>query len=237
MRIHYLQHISFENPGSILQWAEKNKCRITACRLYENDQLPDVDDFDWLVVMGGPMNIYEDEKYPWLSKEKALIKKAIDANKVVLGICLGSQLIADVIGGKVVGNPFKEIGWFPIQLSEAAKESPLFNAFPDEAMVFHWHGDTFVDLPKEAKIIAGSAGCANQGFLFKDRVIGFQFHLENTEAIIEDLILNCGDEMVEDVYVQGPQMVRSQKSYIETDNRLMEDFLNTLLELNPVLNG
>jgi GMP synthase-like glutamine amidotransferase len=228
MRIHYLQHVAFENPGSILHWAEKNECRLTASKLYENDQLPEVEDFDWLVVMGGPMNIYEEEKYSWLAKEKELIRNAIEAQKVVLGICLGSQLIADVIGAKVVKNPLKEIGWFPIELTEAAKDLPLFENFPDEPMVFHWHGDTFVDLPKEAKIIAQSAGCANQGFIFKDRVIGFQFHLENTEAIIADLILNCGEEMIEDVYVQGAQMVRGQKSYIVADNRLMEAFLDAL---------
>ena len=99
MRIHYLQHVSFENPGSILEWAKANNGMVTSTQLYNDEALPDVKEFDWLVVMGGPMNIYEEEQYPWLKAEKALIKAAIEANKVVLGMCLGSQLIADIIGG------------------------------------------------------------------------------------------------------------------------------------------
>ena len=121
MRIHYLQHVSFENPGSILEWAKANNGLVTSTQLYHDEALPEVSDFDWLVVMGGPMNIYEEDQYPWLKAEKELIKAAIAANKVVIGVCLGSQLIADIIGGKVVQNNQKEIGWFPITFSEEAK--------------------------------------------------------------------------------------------------------------------
>ena len=161
MRIHYLQHVSFENPGSILEWAKANNGLVTSTQLYNDEALPEVSDFDWLVVMGGPMNIYEDDQYPWLKAEKALIKAAIAANKVVIGLCLGSQLIADIIGGKVVQNKQKEIGWFPITFSEKAKASPLFAFFPDHPMVFHWHGDTFIELPEAATVIAASAACVS----------------------------------------------------------------------------
>lgn len=231
MRIHYLQHVPFENPGSILKWANENECVVTETHVYNNEKLPEISEFDWLVVMGGPMNIYEDDQYPWLISEKEFIKKAIETNKVVLGICLGSQLIADVIGGKVVQNKQKEIGWFPISFSEAGKESPLFSFFPESSVVFHWHGDTFIDLPQEAIIIAASAACKNQAFMYKKRVFGFQFHLENTALIIEDLIKNCGDEMIRDDYVQLPEEVLSQSEYILHDNQWMEEFLNQLKQM------
>lgn len=231
MRIHYLQHVPFENPGSILKWANENECIVTGTHVYNNEKLPELSEFDWLVVMGGPMNIYEDDKYPWLISEKELIKKAIETNKVVLGICLGSQLIADVIGGKVVQNKQKEIGWFPILFNEAGKESPLFSIFPESPVVFHWHGDTFIDLPEEALILAKSDACRNQAFVYKNRVFGFQFHLENTLPIIEDLIKNCGDEMIPDDYVQLSEDVLSHPEYMLQDNQWMEAFLNQLKQM------
>ena len=117
MRIHYLQHVPFENPGSILTWAEENNCFVSSTKLYQNDSLPGQKDFDWLVIMGGPMNIYEEKNYHWLTEEKIFIKESIAAGKIVIGLCLGGQLLADAIGGKVTANPCKEIGWFPIRLS------------------------------------------------------------------------------------------------------------------------
>ena len=104
MRLHYIQHIQPENPGSILVWARDKGYPVTHTIIYENEWFPDLQSFDWLVVMGGPMNVYEEEVHPWLVEEKDLIKRSIAAGKVVLGICLGSQLIAEVIGGKVTAN-------------------------------------------------------------------------------------------------------------------------------------
>ena len=231
MRIHYLQHVPFENPGSILAWAKANQCEVTSTQLYQGESLPDVNAFDWLVVMGGPMNIYEEDQYPWLKPEKELIKAAIAADKVVLGLCLGSQLIADIIGGKVVQNKQKEIGWFPVSFTEQAKASPLFSFFPDNPVVFHWHGDTFIDLPQAATVIAKSAACKNQAFVYQQKVFGFQFHLENTIAIIEDLVKNCSDEMIPDDYVQQPEEVLSHPEYIIQDNQWMAAFLTQLKQL------
>ncbi|WP_373481734.1 type 1 glutamine amidotransferase [Acetobacterium sp.] len=231
MRIHYLQHVPFENPGSILEWANENQCLVTATHLYDNEKLPELSEFDWLVVMGGPMNIYEEDQYPWLKAEKKFIKAAIESNKVVLGMCLGSQLIANIIGGKVVQNKQKEIGWFPISFSEKAKESPLFAFFPDNPVVFHWHGDTFVELPREANVIAASVACKNQAFVYQQRVFGFQFHLENTLPIIEALIKNCGAEMISGDYVQLPEEVLAHPEYILQDNQWMAAFLSQLKQL------
>lgn len=100
-------------------------------------------DFDWLIIMRGSMNIYEEEKYPWLAVEKKFIARTIESGKIVLGICLGSQLIADVLGGRVSRNKYRELGWFPVTLTKEAKDSPVFSALPARFNVFQWHGDTF----------------------------------------------------------------------------------------------
>ncbi len=225
MRIHYLQHVPFENPGTILDWARKRGYPVTYTKLYENQILPTQTEFDWLVIMGGPMNIYEESKYPWLVREKEFIKAAIDNDKVLIGLCLGGQLISDVIGGRVIQNPHKEIGWFPITLTEAALSLPCFSSFPISPVVFEWHGDTFVDLPKEAVLLATNQACYNQAFVYRDRVFGFQFHLENTPQIINDLLENCADEMFPSQYVLTPEEIQSGSVYIEQDNALMNGFL------------
>ncbi len=228
MRIHYLQHVPFENPGSILLWAAANKYPVSCTKLYAGGKLPKQEEFDWLVIMGGPMNIYEEEKYPWLAAEKEFIKEAIHGNKVILGLCLGGQLIADVIGGRVIRNKYMEIGWFPVTMSTQVLQYPQFSLFPERPVVFEWHGDTFVDLPAEAQLIASNEACANQAFMYGQRTYGFQFHLENLETIIRDLIDNCAEEMVQGPYVQTAEEILFHREYIKEDNQLMTGFLNAL---------
>jgi GMP synthase-like glutamine amidotransferase len=228
MKLHYLQHVPFENPGTILTWAEENGCKLTNTQLYEDEDLPEQTDYDWLVVMGGPMNIYDETNYPWLAKEKSFIGEAINSGKVVIGLCLGAQLIADVIGGKVTANPYQEIGWFPVTLSKEARSSPLFSFFPENPTVFQWHGDTFSTLPEDAICIAENDACPHQAFIYKNRVFGFQFHLENTEKIIENLLKNCQDEMVPGSYVQTPTELLNHPEYIKQNNKLMDMFLTQL---------
>ena len=231
MRLHYLQHVPFENPGSILEWADKNGCNVTGTHFYDDENLPKQRDYDWLVVMGGPMNIYDEKSYPWLTREKLFIHDAIESGKVVIGLCLGAQLIADVIGGNVTENPHQEIGWFPVNLSNEAKSSPLFSFFPQNPTVFQWHGDTFIELPEDAKCIAKNDACSHQAFIYKNRVFGFQFHLENTEEIIKNLLKHCQDEMVPGEYVQTPTEMLSHPEYIKQDNKWMDMFLTQLYRM------
>jgi GMP synthase-like glutamine amidotransferase len=228
MRLHYLQHVPFENPGSILKWAEENDCTVTSTHFYDGGNVPKHEDYDWLVVMGGPMNIYDEKNYPWLIDEKSFIQEAINYGKVVIGICLGAQLIADVIGGTITKNPNLEIGWFPITLSSEARSSPLFSFFPEKPTVFHWHGDTFSSLPEDAVCIAENSACKHQAFIYKKKIFGFQFHLENTEKIIENLLNHCKDEMVPGVFVQTQKELLLHPEYIKQDNKLMNMFLTQL---------
>lgn len=231
MRIHYLQHVPFENPGTILTWAKINGYPVTCTRFYENTALPDVNAFDWLVIMGGPMNIYEEEKYPWLALEKAFIRKAVESDRLIIGLCLGAQLIADVIGGRVVQNKEKEIGWFSVTLTKEARSLPVFSHLPENPVVFEWHGDTFIDLPKGTTLLAYNEVCTNQAFVYGTRIFGFQFHLENTEEIISALVKNCKEEMVTAPFIQKEEEILAGTEYMMQDNKWMELFLTKLAVL------
>lgn len=229
MRIHYIQHVAFEDLGYIQEWAIENGHTLSKTLLHEGQSLPILDDFDFLVIMGGPMNIYEENVYPWLIEEKAFIKKAIDNDKIVLGICLGAQLIADVLGGLIFKNSYKEIGWFPVTLSQDGQNSPLFKGFPLDFIPFHWHGDTF-DLPPACKNICYSDACENQGFTYGDRVIGLQFHLEATSKSINDIITNCSNEIVADKYIQSADQILSKMENIPKVNSLMINLLDNIVD-------
>lgn len=220
MRIHYLQHVPFEGLASIEQWAIKKNHILSVTKFYNGDALPSVDDFDWLIVMGGPMNIYEHNKYPWLTEEKHFIEEAIKSNKVVIGICLGSQLIADVLGSKVYKGQEKEIGWHPIQVTKEAQESAVFASLPESFNVFHWHGDTF-DLPPGAVRLAYSEVCANQAFIYGERVLGLQFHLESTKDSVREIIENCTSEVVAGKYIQKPQEMLARDADFSNINSAM----------------
>jgi GMP synthase-like glutamine amidotransferase len=228
MKIHYIQHVPFENPGSILVWAAQKGHEASCTLVYAGEKLPLVESFDWLVVMGGPMNIYEDALYPWLAEEKAFIKESIDGGKVVLGLCLGAQLIADAIGGAVTKNPVKEIGWHSVTMTDDARASSLFSFLGGEPVVFQWHGDTFGVLPSGATVLAKSGVCAYQAFVYKKRVFGFQFHLENTLESIANLIANCESELVPSAYVQTAGEILAHPEYIVQDNEWMGTLLSNL---------
>lgn len=226
-RLNYLQHVPFEDPGQILVWAREHDWTVSSTHLYENDRLPQVNDFDFLVIMGGPMNIYEEKKHPWLMAEKRLIADAIEQGRAILGICLGAQLIADVLGTPVYKNKYREIGWFPVSMSAQAKESRNFSSFPESFMAFHWHGDIF-DTPAGAVRTAFSEACPNQAFEFDGRVIGLQFHLESTSAGIEKLIRYCGNEITDDKFVQSANKMLSVTENVPKINQLMNSLLDTL---------
>lgn len=230
MRAHYLQHVPFETPGSILKWLAHQRASVTSTRLFEPHRLPEVDDFDLLVVMGGPMSVNDEAEYPWLAAEKLLVREAIDRGRAVVGVCLGAQVIASALGCRVYRNSEREIGWFPVCGAKAPP--PLSSAerlrWPDELTVFHWHGETF-DLPAGAQLLASSEGCVNQAFKIGDRVIGLQFHLEATPNTLTAMVEHCRDELTPDRYVQSEQelLATPEERYV-LPNRLMDTVLATV---------
>lgn len=227
MRIQYFQHVPFEGLGSIELWAAIEGHQVAPTRLYTGEPLPALEAFDWLIVLGGPMSVYAAQEAPWLVAEKRFLESAIAANKVVLGICLGAQILADVLGARVYRNVHQEIGWFPIETSWLAAESRLFSVVPSELEVFHWHGDTF-DLPMGATHLARSAACANQAFSYGNHVLGLQFHLETTRQSAELLIQHCGEELVNGPYIQSAEIMLADPLRFQLINQVMADLLDQL---------
>lgn len=227
MRIHCLQHVPFEDPGAVGAWAASKGHPLTVTALFRGDPLPPVADLDLLVVLGGPMNVYEEEDYPWLRAEKRLIGEAVDGGKKVLGICLGAQLMAEVLGAAVTRMREKEIGWFPVELTEDGLRADLFASLPRRFTAFHWHGDTF-SLPPKSVRVAGSEACENQAFLYGDRVVGLQFHLESTRESVIRLVEHCGADLADGPYVQRPEaMLLPAHRFLEV-NGLMSAILDRM---------
>lgn len=235
MRIHYLQHVPFEDLGYIDQWASQRDHSISKTSLFLNEPMPDLSRLDCLMILGGPMGVYDTSDYPWLKKEKQFIERAMERKKSVLGICLGAQLIADVLGARVYKNRYSEIGWHAVSRTKTAEQSPLQHIFPKSFYAFHWHGDTF-DLPTGAVHLAESQACSHQAFSYGPRITGLQFHLESTQANIEKLIKHCGNELVPGPYIQNVNEIQDKSDLIEPSNRCMEsvlDFMEFNFKNNP----
>lgn len=226
MRVHYLQHVPFEGLGSIETWLKTHGCKVTLTRLFESDKLPHPTELDFLVVVGGPMSVNDEDAFPWLVDEKAFIRECIQKRKRVLGICLGAQLIASAMGARVYPNHVKEIGWWPVQGLSSTSETVF--RFPSVFEAFHWHGETF-DLPPGAFHLARSEGCENQAFQLGRSVIGLQFHLEMTPDLARELVSNGREELRPSLYVQSEAAILSALSekYQKT-NKLMIEVLNFL---------
>ncbi len=209
MNIHFLQHVPFEDLGALEQWVAQPGNRVTSTRLYEDIKLPFVELFDVLIILGGPMSVHDEDIHHWLLAEKELIRKALEKGKKIVGICLGAQLIAEVLGASVSLNPVSEIGWFDVELSDEALAQPAFQGFNTTLTPFHWHSETFT-LPAQAIAIGESAACAHQGFLWKDQVLALQFHLEITSEGITALLNHCREDLKEGPFIQAADsMIRT----------------------------
>ncbi len=230
MRLHYLQHVPYENAGNIEAWAKANGHQVTKTVLYYDEAFPGLDELDWLVVMGGPMNVDEEGDYPFLRREKAFVREAIAGKKRVLGVCLGAQLISEALGGKVARGA-KEIGWFKVKLTPDARKSPVFRYLPQEFTAFHWHGDAF-SVPPGAKRMASSEATENQAFEYDGgRVVGLQFHLEVTDDGISRLTKACGDDLAPAKYVQKKDELLHREAQLKEIHALLAIFLDGMAKL------
>jgi GMP synthase-like glutamine amidotransferase len=225
MRLLSLQHTPFEGPANIEEWAKRNGHSFSGVQAYK-DELPLLGDFDWLVVMGGPMSVHDEAIYPWLKAEKKFIRQSIATGKIVLGICLGAQLVAEALGASVGKNEEKEIGWYTVRLTPESGNAPAFKGLPGEFMAFHWHGDTF-GIPAKAAHVASSEACASQAFEL-GRIIGLQFHLECSEESIEMFIKNGGGELVEGRHVQKPGEIRAGYVNLEKTDACLSLMLDNI---------
>lgn len=230
MHIHYIQHEKFEDLGCIRTWLQASTHTISHTHIYENELLPKAEGIDFLIILGGSMGANDDAIFAWMTPEKILIKNCIEQNKKVLGICLGAQLVASVLGAKVYPNAHKEIGWFDINLTENAKKSVIFSNIPENFTTMHWHGDTF-DLPQNATLIASSQATQNQAFTYNhEYIVGLQFHPEMTQEAINGMFDETG-QLQTDVYVQSNVEIASKYHLCEQNNEYMNKILKNLVRI------
>lgn len=185
MNVLIIQHVDIEGPGLIEYYLNQEKISKKVLNLESGIPLPKLDDLTHLVLLGGPMNVYEEDRYPFLREEDLFIKEAIQRGKSILGICLGAQLIAKALGAKVFKAPVKEIGWYDVSLTRIGSIDPLFSNFPKTFSVFQWHEDTF-EIPHGARLIVTSSSVPSQAFRYGDNTYGLQFHFEVTEEMIQE---------------------------------------------------
>jgi len=234
IKLHFIIHESFEGPGILDSWATSKGYQISYSKLYEGDKLPfSSTNIDMLIVMGGPQSpnttVHECSHFD-AKAEMTLINNFINDNKIVLGICLGAQMIGQALGAKVLASPNTEIGVFPITKTKKGKENNLFKHFPNKIDVGHWHGD-MANVTETAEIIASSEGCPNQIIKYDEFVYGFQCHLEFTPESIESIISHSERELKllkNKPYVQDPEKIRSYN--FEKMNSILTTFIENLVD-------
>jgi GMP synthase-like glutamine amidotransferase len=181
-----IKHIDIEGPETIGEYFKSQGYSLKVIDLSLGDSLPaDLANIEAVVVLGGPMNVYEEDKYPFLKEENIFIKKVLKKRIPYLGICLGAQLLAKACGAKVTQSPVKEIGWFKVELTEEGKKDSFFTGLSDKINVFQWHGDTFA-IPDGGKWLGRAKGCVHQAFKVGPNAYGVQFHFEITDKSIKD---------------------------------------------------
>jgi GMP synthase-like glutamine amidotransferase len=225
MRMAVLQHVEFEGPAAVADWAAARGFPLRLFHLNRDPTLPSLADFEMLTVMGGPMSANDKARLGWLGPEIAFVREAIARDKTVLGICLGAQIIAKALGARVYPGSAKEIGWFPVE--RTAHSHPFFNGVPDSFTPFHWHGDTF-DLPREAMPLAKSKITETQAFAVGQRVLGLQFHMEATVDSVRALLKDAADEIGCGAFEQQPGAIIAGLSHCGSLRPLLDTVLDRL---------
>lgn len=219
-KIACLTHVEFEGPAYIAEWAEDKKIPVRYTRIYSNDPFPKPDEDELVLIMGGPMSVYDYHIHPRMEDEVEWVKEVVRKGNRMLGICLGAQIIAAAMDAEVLPGPEKEIGWFQLQFLPAIGDFRIWPEHPGTKTVFHWHGDTF-STPEGAVRIAGSEAFKNQGFIYGNRVVALQFHLEMTESAIKDLVKNCRDDLKKGPHIQSEKDILRNKKHFLANHELM----------------
>ena len=217
MKVTIIKHIDIEGPGTIGEFLDGSGIHYHVIDIYNGEPLPgSISNISAVIVLGGPMNVYEEDEYPFLKQEDEFLKGVIEAGLPTLGFCLGAQLIAKAKGAIVKKAPQKEIGWFKVSLTENGSDDPLFKEFPGEIDVFQWHGDTF-DIPEGAVKLAESELCPNQAFRIGNNIYGLQFHVEVTDEMIYQWIDAYRDEIDSLKGIVDPDQIISETK-IKSEN-------------------
>lgn len=227
-RFHFLQHVSYEGLGGIDSWIQARGVQLNGTRFFDEIALPEPASVQALIIMGGPMSVHDENKYPWITAEKRFIGQVIKEGKPVLGICLGAQLIADVLGARVYTNKQREIGWFPVELTDAGKKDLLMKSLPPVFMGFHWHGETF-DIPAGAIHLARSAACENQAFSYNGHVLALQFHPEVNIPLAQLLVMRAKEDLTPGEFVQTETEILGNKDGVRQNGNYIVGLLNALM--------
>lgn len=226
-----IQHVPHEGLGTIGPALSGAGLGADFLKVYEDKVPRGLEGYSALVVLGGPMGVYEDGAYPFIKEELALIQRALKSKLPTLGVCLGSQLLAKAAGADVYKGKAKEIGWYTVSLTDEGVEDPLLLGFPEEFTVFQWHGDTF-DVPEDGVNLAGSKLFPNQLIKVGPRAYGVQFHLEVTEAMVREWVEINRDELGPlKGKVDPDRIIKETPSRIEGLHRLGKAFLARFLRL------
>ena len=229
MKLHLLEHESnYFSETNITIWAKKKDYTITKTDVFNQEPFPHRDDFDWLMIMGGFQHIWQEEANRWLIAEKKFLDDTLRAGKIVLGICLGAQLLAEAFGGRAFTNKHPEIGWHEVSLNPEGKNSFLFKDVPDGFLTFHWHFDHF-SLPAGCTCLASSEPTVNQAFIHNESsAVGLQFHPEYTCRMVKFYAGQYGHEWVPGPFVIGKADVLAQTEQIPDTYWLMEKLLDNM---------
>ena len=203
MNVLILQHYANEGPGTIGSFLSSRGVRTKIIRLCDGVGIPsNALEYDAIISMGGPMNVYEEDQYPFLREETSLLKKAIGLRIPILGVCLGAQMIAKAAGARIVKSPKEEVGWFDVEFTQLGRSDRLLIGLPNQLEVFQWHGDMF-EIPVGGGLLATSRSCPHQALKFGS-AYGLQFHVEVTREMLgewfaqdprKDLILERMDKV------------------------------------------
>ncbi len=229
MKLHLLEHDSEDfSRTNISFWAAEKGHQVNQTFVCNHEELPPVDSFDWLMVMGGSQHGWDEQGNPWLREEKALLGKALAKGKIIMGICFGAQLLAETLGGQIFPNDHQEIGWHEVSLNREGQESFLFQNIPSDFVTFHWHSDHF-SLPRSCTRLAGSKATENQAFVAKDcPLVGLQFHPEYTRDMVKYDAGQHGQDWVPDMFVSSGDEVLARTEMLSDTYWLMETLLDNM---------
>lgn len=229
MNVLIVEHSTYEVPGIISDWANNNNHKVEITKPYLGE-LNNKIDFDFLIFLGGPQSPLEIEKNIYINDEINLAKEALNKNKTILGICLGAQIIAEAVGIKTLRSPEKEYGIYPIELLPGAQENKIFFDFPVQFDAISWHND-MPGIDEKIKMIAKTKGCTNQAFLYRENILGLQFHLEIRNKDLENLFNAEGDRFG----LKGKYIMSKSEIYnhdLTEMNKMMHKILDRLTALN-----
>ncbi len=226
MNILCITHADFENPGTIESWVLNKGYNFQIAKPYKGEKLDH--DFHMLIVMGGPQSSTKLDDFPYLADEIALIREAINENKMVLGFCLGAQLIGEALGASASRSPEKEVGVYPLTLTDEGTKDPLLVGLPQQIPVIHWHND-MPGLTDESVLLAYSEGCPRQIVRYKPMVYGFQCHLEIDLDGIKTMVEAVPEDLQESRFTQSKDELFAQD--YESINHLMVELLDRFIGL------